>query len=167
MTTKLRQTAELRPERIQLRAMASRRSELRPERIQLQARLDALATDSAWQVSEDGRSLVGIFGRPPKAELADLICLLTDTAPRFGVSPTVSFEGNAAQVSFFGDEGELSRRAIGFAALVDDLFPAIGAGASDLPVDDGGPAGEPEVEPTDGPVVEAPTEPEGDVIATA
>lgn len=157
--TKLQQTAELRPERVQLRARAVPTSELRPERVQLQARLDALAADGAWQVTGDGGSLVGTFARPPKAELADVICLLTDVAPRFGVSPRMSFEGGTAWVSFPGREGELSRRAVGFATLTDDLFPTL-AGVGDS-------AGEPAGEPVDEPVTDGPTEPVGDVIATA
>lgn len=162
--TKFRQTAQLRPERVNLRAQAGPTLEIRPGRLHLQARLDDLAAHAAWQVSDDGQSITGSFSRPAKSELAEIVCLLTDVAPKFGVSPRVSFEGGGAWVTFTGLDGELSRRAVGFATLADDLFPAaVGSIPTDLP-EDGAETGE---EPVDVPVVSEPTEPVGDVIAMA
>lgn len=123
----LRQSASLRPERVNLRADVPVGAELRPERVQLQARFDAIVAEPNWVVVDDveigSAALVGAFVRPPKEHTASLIYLLTDTAPQFGVTPTVEFTGEFAAVTFHAPNEELSEEALGFVNLVQALFP--------------------------------------------
>ncbi len=129
MTEKVpfQQSASLRPERVQLRADVPAGAELRPERVQLQARFDALVAEPNWAVIADGENggsaLVGAFGRPSRERTTPLVYLLTDAAPKFGVVPTVEFQGEFARVTFASATDELSEEALGFVSLVQALFP--------------------------------------------
>lgn len=148
-------TATLRPERIQVRAAMKAGAELRPERIQLQSRLDGLLAEPNWAINPAGDapgSLVGVFQRPDKEGTAYLVHLLTEVSGHFGVEPEVAFQGEFARVTFDATAEEISREQMGFARLIQDLYPTVDG----LVLQDGG---------SDGPIVDdAPGETGGDVV---
>lgn len=140
-------TASLRPERIQQRAAMAAGAELRPERIQLQARLDGLVAEPNWAINPGGDApgaLVGVFQRPDKEDAGYLVHLLTEVSGHFGVEPEVAFQGDFAKVTFGGESEEITRAEMGFARLVQDLYPTVDG----LVLTDGGNGG------GDGPIVD-------------
>ena len=137
-------TAQLRPERVQIRAAMKAGAELRPERVQLQARLDGLLAEPNWAINPTGDepgTLVGVFQRPSREATGYLVHLLTDVANHFGVTPEVAFQGEFARITFGDASEEINAAQMGFAGLVQDLYPTVDG----LVLTDGG---------SDGPIVD-------------